>query len=102
MNAIKAFPGYECHLAFPQINAEYAFGIRPNQRRMRAWHSAGMNACRRSPPTEEGMLGFAGSTQLILIMFGDMHTKCEKLRKIIELCEKLRKLCKFKLIFSGN
>ena len=32
MNAIKAFP---------QINAEYAYGIRPNQRRMRAWHSAG-------------------------------------------------------------
>ena len=45
MNAIKAFP---------QINAEYAFGIRPNQRQMRVWHLAGMNAVwhsRRARPT---------------------------------------------------
>ena len=27
-NARMAFVGYGCHLAFPQIYAEYAFGIR--------------------------------------------------------------------------
>ncbi len=27
-------------LVFGQINAEYAFGIRPNQRRIRVWYSA--------------------------------------------------------------
>ena len=31
------------HLAFVQINAEYAFGIRPNQRQMRVWYLSGMN-----------------------------------------------------------
>ena len=33
MNARMAFTGYECHLDIP-----------PNQRRIRVWNSAGMNA----------------------------------------------------------